>query len=106
VRIKSATVRSLCKLEWREDKGEGRGFAQWGRRAGDHVPKRRKRREGVWYGDEGEDQERTGGQEKEKHTVHKDGECGTMSRPCEDRVLMGSTPTASAGHAVIATPRA
>jgi len=53
VGIKSATVRSLCKLERREDKGEGRGFARQGRRAGDRVPKRRKRRKGVWYGDEG-----------------------------------------------------
>ena len=62
-----------------------------------------KRREGVRYGDEGEDQERTGGQEKEKRTVHEDGECGTMSWPCEDTVLMGPTPTACAGHAVTAT---
>ena len=37
------------------------------------------RREGVWYGDEGEDQERTGGREKEERTAHKDGDCGTMS---------------------------
>ena len=64
-----------------------------------------KEKRGVRYGDEGEDQERTGGQEKEKRTVHEDGECGTMSRICEDRVLMGSTPTASAGHAVTATRR-
>jgi len=55
------------------------------------------RREGVQYGDEGEDQEQTGGREKEERTAHKDGECGTMSRTCEDRVLMGPTPTASAG---------
>ena len=64
------------------------------------------RREGVRYGDEGEDQERTRGREKEKRIVHEDGECGTMSRTCEDRVLMGLTPTAFAGHAVIATRRA
>ena len=64
------------------------------------------RREGVRYGDEGEDQEWPRGQEKEKHTVHEDDECGTMSRPCEDRVLMGPTPTTSAGHTVIATRRA
>ena len=64
------------------------------------------RREGVRYGDEGEDQERTGGREKEKRTVHEDGECGTMSWTSEDRVLMGSTPTASTGHTVTATRRA
>ena len=64
------------------------------------------RREGVRYRDEGEDQERTGDREKEKRTVHEDSECGMISRPCEDRVLMGSTPTASVGHAVTATRRA
>jgi len=69
------------------------------------VSPKEERREGVWYGDEGEDQERTGGWEKEKRTVHEDGKCGTMSRICEDRVLMGSTPTTSAGHAVTATRR-
>ena len=70
------------------------------------VSLKEERREGVWYRDEGEDQERTGGQEKEKRTVHENGECDTMSRPCEDRVLMGSTPTASTGHAVTVTRRA
>ena len=70
------------------------------------VSPKEERREGVWYGDEGEDQERTGGQEKEKRTVHEDGECGTMSRTCEDRVIMDSTPTTSVGHAVTATRRA
>ena len=64
------------------------------------------RKEGVQYGDEGEDQERTGGREKEERTTHKDGECGTMSRTCEDRALMGPTPTASAGHAVTTTQHA
>ena len=67
------------------------------------VSPKEERREGVWYGDEGEDPERTGGRENEKRTVHEDGECGTMSRPYEDRELMGSTPTASEGHAVTAT---
>ena len=43
------------------------------------VSPKEERREGVWYGDEGEDQERTGGREKEECTAHKDGECGTMS---------------------------
>ena len=64
------------------------------------------RREGVQYGDEGEDQERTRGREKEKCTVHKDGECGMMSWPCEDKVLTGPTPTASGGHAVTVTRHA
>ena len=49
------------------------------------CPQKKKEGKGVRYGDEGEDQERTGGREKEKRTVHEDGECGTMSRPCEDR---------------------
>ena len=43
-------------------------------------PKEERREGGVWYGDEGEDQERTRGQEKEKHIVHEDDECGTMLR--------------------------
>jgi len=80
-------------------------FARRGRRAGGRVPKRRKKG-GVRYGDEGEDQERTEGWQKEKRIVHEDGECGTMSQTCEDRVLMGPTPTASAGHEVTVTPRA
>ena len=70
------------------------------------VSPKEERRERVWYGDEDEDQERIRGREKEKRTVHEDGECGTMSRTCEDRVLMGPTPTASTGHAVTTTPRA
>ena len=70
------------------------------------VSPKEERREGVWYRDEGEDQERTGGREKEKRIVHEDGECGTMLWTCEDRVLMGPTPTASAGHAVTATRHA
>ena len=37
------------------------------------VSPKEERREGVRYGDEGEDQERTRGREKEKHTVHEDG---------------------------------
>ena len=59
------------------NKGEERGFARRGRRAGGRVPKRRKKGGGVRYGDEDEDQERTF-----KHWV-----------------LMGPTPTASARHA-------
>ena len=54
------------------------------------CPQKKKEGMEVWYGDEGEDQERTGGREKEQRTVHEDGECGTMSRTCEDRVLMGT----------------
>ena len=98
-------ARSLCKRAEEGNKGEERGFARRGRRAGGRVPKRRKKG-GVRYGDEGEDQERTGGRDKEKRTMHEDGECGTMSQTCEDRVLMGPTPTASAGHEVTVTPRA
>ena len=70
------------------------------------VSLKEERREGIWYGDEDEDQEWTRGREKEKRIVHKDGECGTISRTCEDMVLMGPTPTASAGHAETATRRA
>ena len=70
------------------------------------CPQKKKEGMEVWYGDEGEDQERTGGRKKEKRTMHEDGECDMMSRPCEDRVLMGSTPMASAGHVVTATQRA
>ena len=66
---------------------------------------KKKEGRGVRYGDEGEDQEWTRGREKEKRTMHEDGECGTMSRPCEERVLMGLTPTACAGHAVTVTRR-
>ena len=38
--------------------------------------------------------------EKEKHMVHKDGECGTMPRPRKNGVLMGPTQMVSAGHAM------
>ena len=41
--------------------------------------KEERREGGVRYRDEGEDQERTGGREKEERTAHKDGDCGTMS---------------------------
>ena len=43
------------------------------------VSPKEERREGVRYGDEGEDQEQTRGREKEKRTVHEDDECDTMS---------------------------
>ena len=43
------------------------------------CPQKKKEGRGVQYGDEGEDQERTGGREKEERTAHKDGDCGTMS---------------------------
>ena len=42
--------------------------------------------------------EPTGRQEKEKRTVHKDGECGTMLRPRENGKLKSSTQTAFVGH--------
>ena len=70
------------------------------------CPQKKKEGRGVWYGDEGKDQEWIGGREKEKRTVHENGECGTMSWTCEDRVLIGLTPTVSAWHAVTATRHA
>ena len=39
-----------------------------------------------------------GRQEKEKRTVHKDGECGTMLRPRENGKLKGPTQIVFAGH--------
>ena len=83
----STMVRSLHELEWREEKGEERGFAQRGRHVGGHVPKRENKR-GVWYRNEGEDQESTECQEKEKCTVHEYGGCGIMSQLCDDRLLV------------------
>ena len=68
------------------------------------CPQKKKEGRRVRYRDE--DQERTRGREKEKRIVHEDDECGTMSWPCEDKVLMGPTPTTSTGHAVIASQRA
>ena len=44
--------------------------------------------------------EPTGRQEKEKCTVHKDGECGTMLWPHEKGKLKGLTQTAFIGHAM------
>ena len=46
-----------------------------------------------------ENREPTGCWEKEKRTVHKDGECNTMLRPPENGKLKGQTQTAFAGHA-------
>ena len=67
------------------------------------VSPKEERREGEGggsgTGDEAWGQEPTGCWEKEKRTVHEDGECGTMSRPRENGVLMGPTQTASVGHA-------
>ena len=82
--IKSAMVHCLCKLERREDKGEGRGFAWRGRHAGGRIPKRRKRR--GKGGDGG--RELIGCQEKGKRTVHEYGGCGIMPWLREDRVLV------------------
>ena len=81
-------VRSLRELEWREEKGEERGFARRGRCAGGRVPKRRKQDWGVQYGDESEDREPTGCQEKGKRTVHEYGGCDIMLWLHEDGVLM------------------
>ena len=55
--------------------------------------------EGVRYGDEAWGREPIGCWEKEKCTVHEDGECDTMSRLCENRVLKVPTQTAFVGHA-------
>ena len=60
--IKSAIGRSL--LEWREDKGKGRGVARQGRCADGRVSKRGKQERGHWYGDESEDREPVGCREK------------------------------------------
>ena len=63
-------------------------------------PKEERRDEegGSGKGDEARGREPTGCQEKEKRTEHKDGECGTMPRPCENGVLMDPTQMASIGH--------
>ena len=68
---------------------------------GGRVPKRRKKRGKGGSSTEMRawGQEPTGCQEKEKCTVHEDNECGTMSWPCGDKVLIGPTPTVSVGHA-------
>ncbi|XP_066341428.1 ankyrin repeat-containing protein NPR4-like [Miscanthus floridulus] len=96
VGIKSAIVRSLRRqAEGGIKERRECSLDEEGVRA--DVSPKGERREGVQYGDEGEDQERTGGREKEKRTVHEDGGRGTMSWTCKDRVLMGPTPTASAG---------
>ena len=73
------------------NKGEEiRGCARRGRRAGGCVPKRRKKGEGRGVRYEGRGvgvESRPNAGEKEKHTVHKDGECETMLRPRENREL-------------------
>ena len=73
------------------------------RHAGGRVPKRRKKGRGKGRSGTGM---RHGGQEptecweKEKRTVHKDGEHCTMPRPLENGVLQILTQAAFAGHAV------
>ena len=63
------------------------------------VSPKEERREGVRYGDDGVGVEsRPDAGEKEKHTVHKDSECGTMPRPRENGVLLILTQTAFAGR--------
>ena len=64
---------------------------------------RREGKEGSGMGMRAWGQEPTGCREKEKHTVHEDGDCGTMSRPCKNTLLKGPTQTASIGHAAIVT---
>ena len=46
-----------------------------------------------------ESRETTGCWGKEKHTVHKDGEHGTMPRPRKNGVLKDPTQTTFVGHA-------
>ena len=80
-----------CTSERMGNKGEEiRGCARRGRRAGGRVPKRRKKGEDGGSGTRdlalGSRANRMLGK-KEKHTVHKDGKCGTMPRPCKNGVL-------------------
>ena len=73
-----------------ENKGDERGSARRGRRAGGRAHKRKKEmeREGVRYEGRGMRVEsRPDAREKEKHTVHKDGEHCTMPRPRENGEL-------------------
>jgi len=84
------------------NKGEERGSARQGRRAGGRVTKRRrKEREmgGVRYGDEARESRADRILEKEQRTVHKDGVHCTMSRSRENGTIMDPTSTAFAGHA-------
>ena len=99
--ISTARVRFL-REQRRGNKGEERGSARRGRRAGGRVTKRRKkgeRRGGPVRGTRRESREPTGCWEKEKRTVHKDAECGIMLWPRENRVLPILTQAAFAGHA-------
>ena len=101
-------ARSLCELEWREDKEEGTGFTRRGGVRAAVSPKdgngegKGRSSIGVRAGIEC----RQGTRKKGKHTVHKDGERGMMPRPCENGVLVGPILTAPAGHAAIVTRRA
>jgi len=78
-----------------ENKGEEiRGCARQGGVRATGSPKEEKgegKKGGPVRGMRHETQEPTGYQEREKRTVHKDGECGMMLRPHENGELEGST---------------
>ena len=61
---------------------------------------RKEREGGLVRGMRHESRELTGCWEKEKRTVHKDDECGTMPQPRENGELEDPTQMASAGHTV------
>jgi hypothetical protein len=65
----SAMVRSLCELEW--GKGERRRWVHLARRRASNGALK-KRKEGVWYGDEGENRESTWVPRSEGRTVRQD----------------------------------
>ena len=68
-------VRSLRELEWREEKGEERGFARQGRRVAAMSPKEENRR-GSSTGTRARIKSQPDAGQKEKHTVHEYGGCG------------------------------
>ena len=74
--LDEAGVRAVVLTK--EDKRKGKGGPVWGTTVRGREP--------------------IGRQEKEKRTVHKDGECGTMPWPRENGVLKDPTQTAFAGH--------
>ena len=81
-----------------ENKGEERGrgpLGEAGVRAVMFPKEERKEREGgLWYEGRGMRVEsRPDAREKEKRTVHKDGECSTMPRARANGVLTGPTQT-------------
>jgi hypothetical protein len=78
----SAMVRSLCKLEWGKKKRRGRGSLSK-ETCERHTSEKGNEREGVRYGDEGENREPTSVPGKEGRIVQGRGECGAMPRPLE-----------------------